>query len=438
MREPPRAYLMRQFSIEPFGGNVAKLADIDGDGELELLIMQTAGQFQSKVFGQRDDMDEVDRTVHCLTAVTLEGQVLWQVGRPYDREAPYTGHGGPDMFQVDDIDADGAAEVVLLRQDSLVVLDAATGQEQSAVRLPADNYTRLFTAQLGAPGEGRHIICKNNDRAYPPWDYANPIIVYNPDLSIYRAPFSVPGAGHNMIASDINGDGRDELFIGYSLLDHECNVIWSLDLGPGFDYVHDHADQIALADMDGDGELEVRYAGSEDFFVADLKGNLLWKATAGHSQNSIAGSWGPDGEMRLIMCEKHRGIWGMDVTGRILWNRTDINGYVKDNVRWSRNGTPSSWALFRPQLKPFAETPYESDRAWSRTLWPRLMAGDGRLYDVFPWRAEYAHPRQLIRAKRSYDNGLKYEAIVCDIDGDEMDEVVVWDRRFVWVFHDSE
>ena len=44
----------------------------------------------------------------------------------------------------------------------------------------------------------------------------------------------------------------------------------------------------------------------------------------------------------------------------------------------------------------------------------------------------------MIRAERSYDCGVKYGVLGCDIDGDGLDEVIVVDRRRVWVFHSPE
>lgn len=434
MNTPGTAVLEATFSVEPFGGDVVNLADINGDGKPELLILQTAGQLRSQVNGSRGDIDQVDRDLYCLTAVDMRGNVLWQDGAPYDREMPFTGHGGDDMLLIDDINAGGRMEVAVVRRNELAILDAATGGCKRSKTLPSDNMVSLCSAQLGAAASGRHIVCKVNDESYPPWEYANPVMVFNPDLSVFRAPFAVRGAGHNMVAADINGDGHDELFIGYTLFDRDLNETWRLDLGAGFDYARDHADRISLSDVNCDGRPEVCYAGSEDFFVTDLSGNMLWKAAAGHSQTSIAGNWGPNAEKRIIMNEKNRGVAGMDHEGNIIWNRTDINGYAIHNVKWHRAGTRTEWPLFRPQLKPVSDVPCESDPAASRSLWPVFLDGDGSIHDVFPWRDAYAQPKRLIRAARSYDCGVKYDALVADINRDGMDEVVVFDRSRVWIF----
>jgi hypothetical protein len=86
-------------------------------------------------------------------------------------------------------------------------------------------------------------------------------------------------------------------------------------------------------------------------------------------------------------------------------------------------------------LKPIKPTPYQSDPAWSATLWPRFLGDDGAPLDFLPWKDEYAQPKRLIRAERSYDCGVKYYALARDIDHDGLDEMLVYDRYRVWLFH---
>ncbi len=441
LTSPATAVRLNSFNWAAFGGSVNHIADINDDGELEILTLQTVGQMGAELENRAAlGVDEDDRDLYCLTAVTLTGDVLWQRGVPCNRPGlPFASHGGSRMLLIEDLDADGKTEVAVIRHQEIAVLDGASGAVKASVKLPADNFVSLFSAQFGPPENGRQIICKVNNRAYEPWEYSNPTIVYNADLSVYHEPFAVRGAGHNMVALDVNGDGRDELLIGYSLLDHELNTIWRLDFGPDFNYAHDHADQIAVSDLKGDGDLVVRFAGSEDFYTTDLDGNILSTSQAGHSQTSIAGNWGPNGEPRMIMCEKNNGLWGMLPDGEILWYRPELNGYARANVRWSKTSTPGEWPIFKPALKPFPETPYKSEAAWSEGLWPCLLDGDGNCHRVFPWHAEYAQEDgRTIRSKRSYDSDVGYQVRAVDLDNDGLDEVLIFDRSRVWIFGSPE
>lgn len=172
-------------------------------------------------------------------------------------------------------------------------------------------------------------------------------------------------------------------------------------------------------------------AESDRATLLDSRLIVLW------SMNPAETLMGPNGEKRIIMSEKNRGLCGFDESGKVLWKNTDINGYAVCPVRWTATDGRDSWALFRPQLKMFNDTPYTSDPAWSEGLWPGFLDGDGALYDVLPWREEYTQPARLIRARRSYDCGVAYRPISHDVDSDGLDEIVVHDRDQVWVFHCS-
>ena len=439
MALPSQARLTGHYAQGVWGSDNVTIADINGDGRPEFLHLQSAGQLRSSIYrGWKGlGIDERDAALHCLTACTEDGTVLWQDGAPWAHEEPFVGHGGSFVL-AEDIDADGRVEVVVIRPADIAVLDGATGHMKASLPLPADNFSILNSAQLGEPAKGRQLIVKVNDAAYAPWEYGNPTLFLNADLTPYAPALGVRGAGHNIVARDIDGDGRDELFIGYSLYDHDLRELWRLDLGPGFDYVEDHADAIVVSDVNGDGKLEVQYSGSEDFFVADLSGHILWKTHAGHSQASAEGPWGPKGEKRIIMSEKNRGIWGLDAAGTVLWNRTDINGYALSPVRWSRAKDRESWCLFLHTLRPFEETPFLSDPSWTKGLWPCLIDGDGTLHEVLPWNDAYSWPSRRIRSRRSYDAGVQFLPRAMDIDGDGLDEIIVVDRRNVWFFHSGE
>ena len=61
-----------------------------------------------------------------LTAVTLDGKVLWQAGRPNPRNGLLT---NDTPFQIHDVDGDGRGEVVLIRDFQLQVLDGRTDRK---------------------------------------------------------------------------------------------------------------------------------------------------------------------------------------------------------------------------------------------------------------------------------------------------------------------
>ena len=72
----PRPKLWRQFETKGFGtGRNVRFGDLDGDGRLDMLFAQQVAKVRGDAFDQ----------ISCLTAVTLDGKVLWQQGRPNPR-----------------------------------------------------------------------------------------------------------------------------------------------------------------------------------------------------------------------------------------------------------------------------------------------------------------------------------------------------------------
>jgi len=113
--ENPKPRLWRKFSVDGFGAaSNCRFGDLDGDGKMEMLIAQNIQTVSRDAF----DM------ISCLTAVKLDGKVLWQVGKPNPANALLT---NDNPFQIHDVDGDGHNEVVTVRDFQLQILDGRTG-----------------------------------------------------------------------------------------------------------------------------------------------------------------------------------------------------------------------------------------------------------------------------------------------------------------------
>ena len=87
--------------------------------------------------------------ISCLTAVTLDGRVLWQLGRPDPRNGLLT---SDTPFQIHDLDGDGRNEVVMVKDFKLQVLEGATGKARKSVPMPPalpDNRLKPYTLTNG-------------------------------------------------------------------------------------------------------------------------------------------------------------------------------------------------------------------------------------------------------------------------------------------------
>jgi hypothetical protein len=103
----PAARLWKKFTTPGFGaGRNVRFGDLDGDGVIDMLFAQNVPRVQGGAFDH----------IRALTAVTLDGRVLWQSGRPDPRNGLLT---NDTPFQINDVDGDGREDVVLVRDFKL-------------------------------------------------------------------------------------------------------------------------------------------------------------------------------------------------------------------------------------------------------------------------------------------------------------------------------
>ena len=96
--------------------------------------------------------------------------------------------------------------------------------------------------------------------------------------------------GHYPFPYDVDGDGRDELAIGYSLVDDDGTLLWSYD-----DRLQDHADGVAIVRFRDDQEPRLLCAASDEgLYFADLSGRMLSHLQLGHVQNPSTANFRPD------------------------------------------------------------------------------------------------------------------------------------------------
>ena len=152
-------HVVKAIDAPDFGAQTLRVGDLNGDGAPDILFVQSE-------YGPRN--------ITCLTAVTIMGQRLWQVGIPN----PANGRIYCDLpVQIYDWDNDGKNEVLYVRQAeylesieygedkireqakrygdhaTMVVLEGKTGREKMSFAIPAPADDSFALADL--TGRGR-------------------------------------------------------------------------------------------------------------------------------------------------------------------------------------------------------------------------------------------------------------------------------------------
>lgn len=121
-------------------------------------------------------------------------------------------------MQIFDIDNDGNNEVLYIFDGNLIVLDGSNGTVKKSHPLPDSSaHDVIIIADLGGKGYPQNIILKN--RFHQLWamdSNFNVIWTYRGNIGRYPWPY------------DINGDGRDELIAGYTVLSGDGDVLYTI------------------------------------------------------------------------------------------------------------------------------------------------------------------------------------------------------------------
>jgi hypothetical protein len=386
----PKPKLWKKFDTPKFGaGRNVRFGDLDGDRVPDMLIAQNIPRIRGDAFDQ----------ISCLTAVTLDGKVLWQSGRPDPRNGLLT---NDTPFQVHDIDGDGRSEVVLVRDFQLQILDGRTGEIRKTAwmpKMPVEDKERpyeniagdslAFVNVSGNPGR-REILVK--DRYLHFWVFDSKLeLLWKGDGQ----------TGHYPYPADLDGSGRDKIAIGYALWDHTGKQLWSHDTR-----LRDHADGIMAANLSPDPKAEPRLYSSgsdEGFLMFDIRGKLLKHVRVGHSQSPSAGKFRmdvPGLQYMTINFWKNPGIVTLfDWDGNILAQEEPIHtGAPMLPVNWRGDGQ---------EFVLLSGNPKEGG----------MLDGHLRRAVMFP---DDGHP--------------DLAANVLDLTGDARDEIVLWDEQRVWIY----
>jgi hypothetical protein len=392
----PKMVLWKKINIDGFGvGRNVRFGDLDGDGQMDVLFGQVVHH------GPKDNNSELS----CLTAMTLDGKILWQIGEPDSWKDNLT---DDVAFQIHDIDGDGHNEVIYCMNMEIIVADGKTGKTKykaptpampANTRSPYNKFPRILGDALyfcDFRGQGRAADIVIKDRYQSLWALTDRL------EPLWQAQCNT---GHYPFAYDIDGDGKDELFIGYSAFDHNGKRLWTLD-----DTLKDHADGVAVMKFLPDPKAEPRElmaASDEGMLSVDTHGNILNHLRLGHVQNPVVADFRPDLPGLETLSINFWGNQGIvhfyDATGNLYYEFEPCHhGSMCLPINWT--GKPPKFWVLSPNVEDGG-----------------LFDGWGRRVLQFP---ADGHPDMC--------------SAVLDITGDCRDEIVVWDPHELWVYTQSD
>jgi rhamnogalacturonan endolyase len=308
-------------------------------------------------------------------------------------------------FQIHDLDNDGKSEVIYTMNRELIVADGATGKikykrttpkvtDQEVISPETHNMYGnilgdcLYFCDLSDKGYDGDIIIK--DRYERVWAM---------DAQLNILWYSKLNTGHYPFAYDVDEDGKDELLIGYSLLDDDGSTMWTLE-----DKLDDHADGVAVVKYTEDSEPIIMCAASDEgLFFANLKGEITKHHYIGHGQNPAVANFRDD-------------LPGLETISMNFWANQgiihfyDANGDIYHDFEPNQYGSmllPVNWTGKSEEF--FVVNPNVDEGG--------VFDGWGRKVLDFP---DDGHP-DMCNA-------------VMDITGDGRDEIVVWDPNTIWIY----
>jgi hypothetical protein len=402
--ENPRPKLWKRFDTPGFGaGRNARFGDLDGDGAADMLICQNVAKVNGGDFVE----------ISCLTALNFDGKVLWQLGRPDPRNGLLT---SDCPFQIHDIDGDGRNEVVLVKDFKIQVLDGATGSRKAWAWMPeiprdedaarkkaetkkSDNKDWHYARVLGDAIAFANVSGKKGRTDLLIKDRYDNFWVFDNSLKLLWGGQGQTGHYPYIFAG--GRDSRDRIAIGYALWGHDGTQLWSHDAA-----LKDHADAISVANLSADPGRPPRayYSGSDEgFIVVDDRGALLKHVRIGHAQNASIGKFRTDVpglQYATINFWKNPGIITVfDADGEILTQGEPIHS--------GSSLLPVNWRGDGQELLLLSGNPREGG----------MVDGLLRRAVMFP---DDGHPDLC--------------AAVRQVTGDPRDEIVLWDRKRVWIY----
>jgi hypothetical protein len=338
----PKPVLAQVLDLSPLGGKVVNTAF----GH----ISAPGGPMQCLA-----SMMDVDEDRPTLNLLTLEGETVWATCVPGMRKALLA----PPA-------ADGHRDILGMTREEVVKVDGRTGDLLARCPRPISpgtgkpiTFRDVLETMANLTGGDQPDTCFLMDQSNDPYAWALNL----DDLSTRWMATCLSGLGHGNQLSrcDVNGDGRDEVFAGGSLISADGEIIWSqaevaerLAVPNGWHI--DAAEMGYFMGPDAPPTVHMQ-CSSGGHVVADARtGEVLAAHPQGHVQSGVAACVAP-------------GVPGVQVISSNRWGNYGLTGvYRGDGRRLSRfqvdyqsdSLQPVNWVGDGIELLMIVETPYRA------------------------------------------------------------------------------
>ncbi|MBD3178046.1 MAG: PKD domain-containing protein [Armatimonadia bacterium] len=269
---PATDWLVRRIPLRRRGS--PRFGDLGADGRVDFLV--------------GDPFRSVDAYLH-------DGTLLWSYDSPESFPTPMQRREHPMVIW--DLEGDGRPDVAMWRiidgVEYLCVCDALTGEVLRRTPWPLeDSYVngRLAIGRLGHDPQEATLLMLSGQFSDGNVQRAD---AYDADLqhlwSFTRAGGDI--LGHFVYSADVEGDAREEAFVSAAMVRPDGAVGWERE-----DLRGDHADSIRLADLDGDGRMEMAtsYSGRGILVFDAATGETIWHRETNHAQQLEVADVRPD------------------------------------------------------------------------------------------------------------------------------------------------
>ncbi|MBN1599289.1 MAG: hypothetical protein JW894_13425 [Bacteroidales bacterium] len=422
--DAPGPVLLKEYDLTKYDQNIGfypSFGDLDNDGKMDILLHRVGSRGEAKY----------------LIAIDYDGEVLWKLGDSALSEHKYWKHEPPNraLAIIYDIDHDGHSEVVAeTSRDStyrIEIVNGKTGEIQKSIESPFNELSKkiitrahpmAFIAYMDGYDSLPTIVVK--------YEASNQIkgiaIGYDKDLNAkWVFQNNEHSVGHIPDIADIDYDSKEEVCIGYAVIDDNGSALWEADLPQLMDA---HADFVTTADILPNPGKEILIAECKPkgkAYCFSSGGELIWKndRNCNHTECIWAGNFINDlpGVELIIQNRAHRAVF-MSANAQ--------TGKKIKNIRFSKNYT--DW----PTKISWVDKEIQS-------MWMPL---ERKLYDgygeIIQDLGKYDKTVQEHLGAGVTKEQLGVQAIGLDIYGDSREEIVIYQpfqgkKIYIFTQHDS-